>query len=65
MAATVPAAQASTIAQRKRTASRPATAKAVLTETIVAGQRANLLGLAAIVAGIHGSEAEYVRPPGA
>jgi hypothetical protein len=43
MAATVPATQASTIAQRKRTASRPATAKTLLTEAIVAGQRRNRL----------------------
>jgi hypothetical protein len=41
MAATVAATQASTIAQRKRTDSRPTTAKEVLTEAIVAGQRAN------------------------
>ena len=51
MAAIVPATQASTIAQRKRTASRPATAKGVLTETIVAGQRVKRLGLTVIVVG--------------
>ena len=36
IAATTPAAQASTIAQRKRTASRPATAKKVPADAIVA-----------------------------
>jgi hypothetical protein len=40
MAATVPATQASTIAQRNRTDSRPTLAKDELTEAIVAGQRA-------------------------
>ena len=39
MAAAVPATQASTIAHRKRTDSRPAAAKDLLTEPIVAGQR--------------------------
>ncbi len=51
MAAIVPATQASRMAQRKRTASRPAAAKEVPTEAIVAGQRAKRLGLTAIVAG--------------
>ena len=51
MAAIVPASQTSTIAQRKRTDSHPARAKEVPTETIVAGQRANLLGMTALVAG--------------
>ena len=43
MAATVPATQASTIAQRKRTARRPATEKKEPTEDIVAGRRRNRL----------------------
>ena len=40
MAAAAPAAQASTMAQRKRTASRPAVAKKALTKAIVAGRGA-------------------------
>ena len=51
MAVAVPATQASTIAQRKRTDSRPARAKKVPTAAIVAGQRAKRLGPTAIVAG--------------
>ena len=43
MAAIVPATQASTIAQRKRTASRPATAKNEPTKLIVAGAGRNML----------------------
>ena len=43
MAATVPATQASTIAQRKRTASRPATSKGEPTNAIVAGRSGNML----------------------
>ncbi len=43
MAATVPAAQASTIAQRKRTDSRPASEKNVPTKAIVAGAGRNML----------------------
>ena len=44
MAAAAPAAQASTMAQRKRTASCPVAAKKVLTKAIVAGRGAAPLG---------------------
>jgi len=43
MAAAVPATQASTIAQRKRTASRPTAGKNILTKAMVAGAERKML----------------------